>query len=276
METIILRVLCLRLIGGTNAHAIVESFDSPSSGMSPDGRPYTPFVFSASTEYSLRETLLSFLAFFEGTGSDVNLQDLAWTLRQRRSALPCRTSFNASSIDELRQSIAARLEGKENQNIGIKSISTQAATGQSSRRILGVFTGQGAQYPRMGAELIEASSIARSVIQKLESYLAAIPNKNDRPSWSLETELLADATSSRINEALLSQPLCTAVQILLVDLLKIAGVEFAAVIGHSSGEIAAAYAAGYLSAKDASKMPHLTSYLTTRSAYSLSCMNNEN
>lgn len=63
-------------------------------------------------------------------------------------------------------------------------------------------------------------------------------------------ELLAPPTTSRISEAALSQPLCTAVQILLVDLLAFVGVQFDVVVGHSSGEIAAAYTAGVLSAQD--------------------------
>ncbi|RYP74293.1 hypothetical protein DL771_003114 [Monosporascus sp. 5C6A] len=64
-------------------------------------------------------------------------------------------------------------------------------------------------------------------------------------------ELLANASDSRLDEAALAQPLCTAVQIVLVDLLRAAKVKLAAVVGHSSGEIAAAYAAGYLSDRHA-------------------------
>ena len=56
---------------------------------------------------------------------------------------------------------------------------------------------------------------------------------------------------SRINEAEFSQPLCTALQIGIVNLLRSWGVSPAAVVGHSSGEIAAAYATKALSAKAA-------------------------
>lgn len=63
-------------------------------------------------------------------------------------------------------------------------------------------------------------------------------------------ELTAEnASSSRISEAAISQPLCTAVQIALVDLLKAAGIRFNAVVEHSSGEIAATYVAGIISLK---------------------------
>lgn len=106
----------------------------------------------------------------------------------------------------------------------------------SNPRILGVFTGQGAQWPRMGAQLVEQSPFASKRLNELDSALATLP-QSDRPSWSLREQLLADSAISRTAEAAISQPLCTAVQILLVDLLQLAGIQTNAVIGHSSGTI---------------------------------------
>lgn len=102
----------------------------------------------------------------------------------------------------------------------------------------------------MGVELLKSSKIASQVIERLETRLLQLPIA-DRPKWSLMQELEKEPSSSRIGEATLSQPLCTAVQILQVDLLRAAGIDFDAVVGHSSGEIAAAYAAGFISAEDA-------------------------
>lgn len=140
----------------------------------------------------------------------------------------------------------ARLDDKESP-IGVRAL---ARSGARSSRILGVFTGQGAQYARMGAEIIETSSWARKLIKQLEGYLAELPEE-DRPEWSLEAELLRESSGTRLHEALISQPLCTALQIMLVDMLAEARISFHAVIGHSSGEIAAAYASGWLTARDA-------------------------
>ena len=64
-------------------------------------------------------------------------------------------------------------------------------------------------------------------------------------------ELLKDVVSSRVDSAYLSQPLCTAIQIALVDLLASWNVKPASVTGHSSGEIAAAYCAGALTQESA-------------------------
>ena len=88
---------------------------------------------------------------------------------------------------------------------------------------------------------------------RLERSLKSLP---DPPSWSLVEELSAAPPRSRLSEAALSQPLCTAVQIGLVDVLQSLGIELAAVIGHSSGEIAAAYAAGLITAEDAIRIAY--------------------
>lgn len=239
--------------GGTNAHAVLESYDSTTGPISSSAATlFTPFVFSAFSELSLRKTLWEYVAYLDSlqAGLDVNIHDLAWTLRERRSVFPYRASFAASSVAELRNKIAARLEDTESMKVATRALSSLPSREESSGQILGVFTGQGAQYARMGAELIEKSSAARQIIQRLESYLTELPEE-DRPPWSLESELLADASASRLNEATLAQPLCTALQILLVNLLELAGLRFSAVVGHSSGEICAAFAAGYLSARDA-------------------------
>lgn len=175
------------------------------------------------------------------------MQDLAWTLRQRRSALSYRIAITANSMPDLRSKILAHLQQNETET-GIKALPVPEPG--RTYRILGVFTGQGAQYARTGAELIEQSPAARAIIEDLELKLAELPS-NDRPTWSLQAEIGADATASRVHEAIVSQPLCTAVQILIIELLRLAKVEFAAVVGHSSGEIAAAFAAGYLTAREA-------------------------
>lgn len=119
---------------------------------------------------------------------------------------------------------------------------------KSPREILGVFTGQGAQWATMGRELVLASHFAEAAIDDLERSLADLP---DGPEWSLKAEILASKEESRVAEGVISQPLCTAIQIMLIELLREAGIRFSAVVGHSSGEIACAYVSGFLSARDA-------------------------
>ena len=77
-------------------------------------------------------------------------------------------------------------------------------------------------------------------------------------------ELLKDKTTSRVSEAEFSQPLCTALQISLVDLLSAWNVHSHSVIGHSSGEIAAAYATGALSFESAMTVAFFRGLLTPK------------
>lgn len=234
--------------GGTNGHVILESFELPNNDKPRAGlTTSTPFVFSAQSKQSLLANLNAHIKYLEDH-PDTNPADLAWTLRSRRSRLPLRVSFPASSIEVLHYNLKSLAN---NFQLDPKS----AATGIKKTRILGIFTGQGAQWPRMGAELIETSEYAANVLDELDDTLAQLP-EIDRPSWSLRQELLAGQSSSNVNNASISQPLCTAVQIILVELLRLANIQFAAVVGHSSGEIVAAHAAGYLSARDAIRIAY--------------------
>lgn len=106
----------------------------------------------------------------------------------------------------------------------------------------------GANVLCRGAELIWASPTFRGALQAMDVVLRGCA---DPPVWSIIDELLAPPNRSRLGEAAISQPLCTAIQVALVDVLAAAGVHCRAVVGHSSGEIAAAYAAGSISADEA-------------------------
>lgn len=244
--------------GGANAHAILEEYVQPGSApqINADGgssRSFSPFVFSALTETSLVALLQQYSETLKARPDDIDAFDLSWTLHSRRSQLATRATFPASSIQQLIAKIDSKLEAVK-KNPGT-AVGTRSSGKPAAPRILGVFTGQGAQWPAMGAQLIQSSSFVRERIAHLEEALATLPPA-DRPEWSLREEMLAGPDRSRIAEAALSQPLCTAIQVALVDLLRAAGITFSSVVGHSSGEIAAAYAAGFLSARDAVRVAY--------------------
>ncbi|KAF3763037.1 hypothetical protein M406DRAFT_20609, partial [Cryphonectria parasitica EP155] len=223
--------------GGSNAHAILESH-------TPD-RP-TPGSVKLTSFTALSSNLAAVCEHLWTDGAHTSMRDLALTLHARRSRLPYGTAIAANTVEDLCNKLQDKCSNSSRQPVGIRSFQRP---GDQKHKILGIFTGQGAQSPHMGAALIQSSEKCRSIIDKLERRLSTLPAE-DRPAWSLKTELLnADAVS--ISRATLSQPLCTALQIMQVDLLRAAGVQFSAVVGHSSGEIGAAYCAGWISAEDA-------------------------
>ncbi|KAL4890134.1 ketoacyl-synt-domain-containing protein [Aspergillus ambiguus] len=158
------------------------------------------------------------------------LEQMAFTAAVGRTRFPWKSFTVCSSMQDLLQS-PIRLE--------------QPIRSSQSPKLCFVFTGQGAQYFNMGRELMLYPVYAQSM-QTADTYLKTLGCP-----WSLTGELLKDQESSRVNEPDYSQPLCTALQIALVDLLTAFDVCPTAVVGHSSGEIAAAYAIGALSREDA-------------------------
>ncbi|KAL4790506.1 hypothetical protein BDV19DRAFT_393987 [Aspergillus venezuelensis] len=239
--------------GGSNGHAVLESYDNPRppheiSSADKNVIP-TPFLFSAQSERSLISILRGISKYLRST-NDMNLRGMAWTLQQKRSTFNVRTAITARTKKDLLVQLHGKLLNSDKAPVGIKTTNTDES------RILGIFTGQGAQWAGMAQDLLRASSKAQEIIQSLDESLANLPREEDRPTWTIEEELMRSSETSRINEAAISQPLRTAVQILLVDMLHSAGVRFYAVIGHSSGEIGAAYAAGFTSASDAIRIAY--------------------
>ncbi|KAI4218847.1 MAG: hypothetical protein L6R36_008717, partial [Xanthoria steineri] len=99
-----------------------------------------------------------------------------------------------------------------------------------------------AQWYAMGRELMTRNITFKESLEKSQSVLCELG-----ALWNLTDELLFDESTSRVDKVWLAQPASTAIQIALVDLLRNLGIRPHTVIGHSSGEIAAAYATGFLS-----------------------------
>ncbi|RYP45085.1 hypothetical protein DL768_008516 [Monosporascus sp. mg162] len=237
--------------GGTNSHAILErycpeaeKYDSGEVG----GNEFTGlFVLSAKTRSSLLRTLKSTVEHITSNPS-LDLGTLSWALRTRRTAFPVRTFVTALDREKLLERLQKQIHSAEVHDDAPLGIRAAALELGQKPRIVGVFTGQGAQSAAMGEELMTHCPLFLESLQRCESVLESLP---ERPNWSLMEELAAREPDSRVSKAEFSQPLCTAIQIALVDLLRACGINFAAVVGHSSGEIGAAYAAGILNAREA-------------------------
>lgn len=245
--------------GGTNAHAIVEQYqpaihDAVAHTFSPrvalsrslattgtaDGpAPSLPILLSANSQKTLATVVETYLDYI--STNDIQPEQLGWHTYSRRTALPYRVSVSATTRLEL-------TDGLEKITGSSSPVGTRSRPTNGLPKILGIFTGQGAQWATMSKGLLLTSNIYRDSIRSLDNVLRLC---SEPPSWTLEQEILAQGALSRVGKAAISQPLCTAIQIALVDLLKSLGVSFHTVVGHSSGEIAAAYAAGQLSARDA-------------------------
>ncbi|KAJ5388861.1 Non-reducing polyketide synthase pyr2 [Penicillium cosmopolitanum] len=247
--------------GGTNVHVILDSYDPPSSGPDHDqpraGALFRlPLCLSAASDRAIG-TLVERFAQFLRQNPEIDLEDLADTLLTRRSALSHRVVLVADGRKELLREvdqIASLLKAGS-----INAPVIRARDLNRAPRILGVFTGQGVQWAQMGVDLLKACPAAQGWMKEFQDSLDGLPEPY-RPHFSLHDELSAPSSSSRLREPLIAQSLLTAVQIIQTNLLRSLGVCFDLVVGHSSGEIAAAYAAGMLSAQDAMRVAYLRGF----------------
>nr|QEG79218.1 polyketide synthase 39849 [Alternaria oxytropis] len=254
--------------GGTNAHVILDDAchylqrhrhsaghrRNDSGFVSPVSDDYlsnTPrsrlFLQSANDERSLSQIGQDLLKHLQGQNvfiEDQLLDNLAYTLCERRS------QFSYSSV------IVAT--DKSDLETKLQNIRPSTTSGTTPPRIGFIFTGQGAQWWGIGRELLHYP-VFRKSLQRCQSVVTGLG-----ADWLLMEELLKDEATSRVNEATFSQPLCTALQVALVDLLASWNVRPQSVVGHSSGEIAAAYCIGALNIDSAMTIAYFRGLLSRK------------
>ncbi|KAM3427390.1 hypothetical protein MY4824_009476 [Beauveria thailandica] len=192
---------------------------------------YMLLAVSAHDEPALKQSLASTGRLLER----YDCADVLYTLGARRSNFARR----AYAVVESGSAIIAD---------AIKPDMSGKAPSAVAKRIGFVFTGQGAQWPQMGAKLFSEFAVVKQTVQYLDKVLGTLTLN---PPWTIEGALLEPEATSRIHDPAFSQTVCTGLQIALLALLRQWNVMPAVTVGHSSGEIAAAYAAGHLKACEA-------------------------
>ncbi|KAI5918779.1 reducing type I polyketide synthase 10 [Camillea tinctor] len=231
--------------GGANAHAILEGVP-PDISLKPRSSPlrdYFLLPFSAANKISLNARVEDLVNY---DLESVALEDLAFTLGAHRSHLTERGFFivkRKSMRDDISLARLCALDGH---------------TSRSPNDLAFIFTGQGAQWVGMGRELFKEFTIFRDSITEMDSFLSLLPHP---PSWALSDIILGTNTINNTMKPGHSQAACTAIQIGLIQLLYSWSLTPSAVLGHSSGEIAAAYAAGVISAKEAITIAYYRGYV---------------
>ncbi|KAE8141770.1 polyketide synthase [Aspergillus pseudotamarii] len=213
-------------IGGSNAHAIIEAATSAIHEPSLCEGQYRIIPYSANSKVSLQRSIDAHAQYMAHNPDQI--RDVGHTLGVCRETLKYR---------------AYTLSGPN----GVQKISHTSRLMGFKRNLVFVFTGQGAQWPGMGRELMALKAFRETIV----TMSRTLEQLDDCGSWSL-----LELTAAEMESPELSQPLCTALQVGLVEVLRSWNIHPSAVVGHSSGEIAAAYTTGAITAEQAIKIAY--------------------
>ncbi|MEM6469767.1 MAG: SDR family NAD(P)-dependent oxidoreductase [Planctomycetota bacterium] len=255
--------------GGANAHLILSEYDrsvhardsqsdvtsSPSvSSQTGSDESFPSPVFlplSAHSRETLQESATVWASWLEACESP--MREVSSASMLRRSHLAWRSLiYGHSKQDWIRQltDLANRVEGDHAGEAGVvpavRRVDASQRLGRHTQVELAfVCGGQGPQWWAMGREMLRQSDVYRSVIERCDREFAKYV------SWSLLDELQRDESASRLQQTSIAQPAIFALQISLAAVWKAHGVAPTVIVGHSVGEIAAAYLSGALAFADA-------------------------
>ena len=181
-------------------------------------------------------------------GSTQSLQAMTESYQTYLAEHPERLDSVAFNLANRRERLKHRTVCMTDSTGAIQPITPLASKAKDRTGVAFVFTGQGVHWVRMGRELMHNQPLFRDTIREVDDVLNSLEYAT---SWTVEEILLTCEDSNILGRPQIAHPVCTAMQVALVKLFAAWGVEPAAAIGHSSGEAAAAYAAGALSMRDA-------------------------
>ncbi|WP_435055872.1 SDR family NAD(P)-dependent oxidoreductase [Micromonospora aurantiaca (nom. illeg.)] len=235
-------------ISGTNAHVIVESVAETmpeAAGSEPPQERALPWLLSARTPQALigqARRLRADLAARPGRRP----LDVAWSLATTRGTFDSRAVLVAASAQRAADALDALVEGRPDPAV------TRGEARPAGRCVF-VFPGQGAQWLGMGLDLLDQAPV---FAERMAACDAALRPYLD---WSLVDVLRQAPGAPGLDEVDVVQPALFAMMVSLAELWRSYGVQPAAVVGHSQGEIAAACVAGVLSLPDAARVVALRS-----------------
>jgi acyl transferase domain-containing protein/NADP-dependent 3-hydroxy acid dehydrogenase YdfG/acyl carrier protein/ubiquinone/menaquinone biosynthesis C-methylase UbiE len=222
--------------GGTNAHVVMTEppREEPADLAAVPTRLLLPL--SARSTASLEKMMKAYRAFLAECKD--SLFDVCYTAALRRTHHRHRAAVTGTTAAELIDALDARLQ---------KPPQVAPVRGEE-RKMAFVYTGQGPQWWGMGRQLLEREPIFREVIEKCDAVVRRLGG------WSLLEQFQVEESESRMEVTAVAQPAIFALQAGLTELWRSRGVVPDAVVGHSVGEVAAAYAAGVFSLEDACRV----------------------
>ncbi len=230
--------------GGTNCHIVLE--ERPT-------RPVLLLPLSAESPEALKSLAREFQAQMASLGSRQPLFELCTLAALRLSHGAYRLALSVRSHEELAGQLNSFLQGA-----GCRGLSVDHHDLDAARKIVFVFSGQGSGGFGMGQQLLEQEPVFRAALERCDQVMRQYVN------WSLLEELTANEAQSQLAQIDVMWPVLFAIEVALAALWRSWGIKPDAVVGHSLGEVAAAYVAGALSLEDAVRVVYHQSRLVKR------------
>jgi acyl transferase domain-containing protein len=228
--------------GGTNAHIVMEAAPLPlvrtrTTTLQPEAT--RPFVLpvSARDKTALRDFACAYTKLL--SDPTMSLGDVCYSAGTHKEHHSERLVVIADDKQQMRDQLQRWLDSEEHLPGAIVGQSRDA-----SAELFFVFTGQGSQWWGMGQQLLQREPLFRKTIETMDALFRELSG------WSIIDEMVKSEDQSQIDHTVIAQPAICALQIGLAELWKSWGIVPTGVVGHSVGEVAAAYCAGALTLED--------------------------
>ena len=243
-------------ISGTNSHVVVTDLFEATNGQRQEARAADVAHVLPISAHSA-EALEAMARAYRDVARDGrgDLADICYTASVRRTHHDHRLSVLGRSLSEIGEQLDAYFAGEARRGVASGRILPD-----TKRKIAFVFPGQGSQWLGMARRLMDQEPVFRTTLESCAQALSRYAE------WSLLDEIRADAATSRLEELDVVQPVLFAVQVALAAQWRAWGVEPDAVVGHSMGEVAAAYVAGIIGLDDAARIICRRSQIVRRRA----------
>ncbi|MEU5209037.1 type I polyketide synthase, partial [Streptomyces sp. NPDC020742] len=227
-------------ISGTNAHTVIEEapvINEPVEDEKPLALPAVPWTVSGRDEAGLRAQAERLLAHIKDAPLDVT--DVGFSLATSRETFDNRAVLLVSDQESAAEGLTAIVEGRNAAGV------VRGVKGQGRSAFL--FTGQGAQRIGMGWELYEGFPVFADAFDEVCAHFG------EQLELPLRSVVFGD-DAALLNRTEYAQPALFAVEVALFRLVESLGVRPDFLLGHSVGELVAAYVAGVWSLEDACRL----------------------
>lgn len=225
--------------GGTNAHVVLEQYRGQASDATVPTDRLLPLLVTAKSRESLTGAAKR-LAERLARADVAAFNRTAAALFHQREHLPHRFYLKARTIEEALASLRALAAGAadfKNAALGRNAL--------GAAKSAWVYSGNGSQWVGMGRALFASNPVFAATVKETDTYFGPLAG------WNLASVLAADDSAWNLMDTSVAQPLLFAVEVGMTAVLREEGLTADAYFGHSAGEVAAAWAAGALSLKDA-------------------------